>query len=76
MSHATRLTLIKSVFSSIPVYYIANFKKIATILDVIRRFLWTGVKDDNASRYLCLRAWADICTDTKSGGLGIRNLHP
>lgn len=77
-SHPARLTLIKYVFSSIPVYYMSNIlfskKFLASITAIIRRFWWTGIKDDNTSTYLCLRAWADICTDNKSGGLGIRNL--
>ena len=70
--------LLLNLFSSIPVYYMSNIlfskKFLASINAIIRRFWWTGVRDDNASRYLCLRAWADICTDKKSGGLGIRNL--
>jgi hypothetical protein len=78
LSHAARLTLIKSVFSSIPVYYMSNIlfsKKFLTKLTaIIRNFWWTGVQDDQTTRSLCLRAWADVCIDKNSGGLGIRNL--
>jgi hypothetical protein len=77
MSHPARLTLIKSVLSSIPVYYMSNIlfsKKFLAGITAIRRFWWTGIKDDNTSRYLCLRAWVDICTNKKKSSLGIRNL--
>jgi hypothetical protein len=78
LSHAERLTLIKSVFASIPVYYMSNtfFSKnfIAKLTAIIRNFWWTGVRDEPTTKSLCLRAWADICTEKKIGGLGIRNL--
>jgi hypothetical protein len=78
LSHAARLTLIKSVFSSIPVYYMSNIlfskKFLAKLTAIIRNFWWTGVQDDQTTRSLCLRAWADICIEKNIGGLGIRNL--
>jgi hypothetical protein len=78
LSHAARLTLIKYVFASIPVYYMSNIifskKFIAKLTAIIRNFWWTGVRDEPTTKSLCLRAWADICTEKKIGGLGIRNL--
>jgi hypothetical protein len=78
LSHAARLTLIKSVFSSIPVYYMSNIlfsKKFLTKLTaIIRNFWWTCIKEEQTTRSLCLRAWADICVEKKIGGLGIRNM--
>ena len=78
LSHATRLTLIKSVFASIPVYYMSNIifsKKFLTKLTaIIRNFWWTGVKDESTTKSLCLRAWTDICIEKKIGGLGVQNL--
>jgi hypothetical protein len=78
MSHAARLTLIKSVFSSIPVYYMSNIlfsrKFLSKLTAIIRNFWWTGVREESTTRSLCLRVWADICTQKKEGGLGIRNL--
>ena len=78
LSHAARLTLIKSVFTSIPVYYMSNIlfsKKFLTKLTaIIRNFWWTGVNEESTTKSLCLRAWADICTEKKIGGLGVRNL--
>ena len=65
LSHAARLQLIQSVFSSIPVYYMSNIlfskKFIAKLTAIIRTFWWTGIKEES-SRSLCLRAWKDICT--------------
>jgi hypothetical protein len=78
LSHAARLTLIKSVFASIPVYYMSNIlfskKFLAKLTSIIRNFWWTGVKDEATTKSLCLRAWADICIEKKIGGLGVRNL--
>jgi hypothetical protein len=78
LSHAARLTLIKSVFSSIPIYYMSNIlfskKFLAKLTAIIRNFWWTGVKEEPSTKCMCLRAWADICVRKKLGGLGIRNL--
>jgi hypothetical protein len=78
LSHAARLELIKYVFSSIPVYYMSNIlftkKFIAKLTSIIRNFWWTGIREESNSRSLCLRAWKDICSPKKEGGLGIRNL--
>ena len=49
-------------------------KFLAKLTYIIRNFWWTSVQDDNTARSLCLKAWADICTDKKLGRLGIRNL--
>jgi hypothetical protein len=78
LSHAARLELIKSVFSSIPVYYMSNIlftkKFLAKIRAIIRNFWWTGIREENGSKGLCLRSWTDITCPKKEGGLGIRNL--
>jgi hypothetical protein len=78
LSHAARLTLIKLVLSSIPVYCMSNIlfskKFLSKLTTIIRNFWWTGVQDDQTTRSLCLRAWADVCIAKNIGGLGIRNL--
>jgi hypothetical protein len=78
LSHAARMELINSVFSSIPVYYMSNIifsnKFLAKITSIIRNFWWTGVNNDQAKRPLYLAAWKNICAPKKEGGLGIRNL--
>lgn len=78
LSHAGRLTLINSVFASIPIYYMSNIlfpkKFLAKLTAIIRNFWWTGVRDDASAKSLCLRAWKDICTPKNEGGLGIKNM--
>jgi hypothetical protein len=78
LSHAARLALIKSVFASIPVYYMSNIlftKKFTAKLNaIIRTFWWTGIREEASSKALCLRAWKDICAPKNEGGLGIRNI--
>ena len=49
-------------------------KFITKLTAIIRNFWWTGVRQDPSTRSLCLKAWKDICTPKKEGGLGIRNL--
>uniref|UniRef100_J3MEN5 Reverse transcriptase domain-containing protein n=1 Tax=Oryza brachyantha TaxID=4533 RepID=J3MEN5_ORYBR len=75
LSHAGRLTLIKSVFASIPIYYMSHIlftKKLVNKL--IRKFRWKGSLHDNISTCICLRSWKDICRPIQEGGLGIREL--
>jgi hypothetical protein len=47
-------------------------KFISKLTAIIRTFWWTGVREDKTSKALCLRAWKDICTPKKDGGLGIK----
>ena len=79
LSHAGRLTLIKSVFASLPVYYMSNIllskSTINKLTSIIRKFWWTGIDKDNASKPICFRAWDDICKPMHQGGLGIRDLY-
>jgi hypothetical protein len=78
LSHAGRLVLIKSVFSSLPVYYMSNIlfskKLLAKMNAIIRDFWWTGIQQDNKNKPMYLKAWSEICKFKKQGGLGIRNL--
>jgi hypothetical protein len=48
-------------------------KIISKLTAIVRVFWWTGIREDKTSKALCLRAWKDICTPKKEGGLGIRN---
>lgn len=78
LSHAGRLTLIKSVFASLPVYYMSTILlskgTIAKLTSIVRKFWWTGIQKDNDSKPICFRAWDDICKPMHEGGLGIRDL--
>jgi hypothetical protein len=75
LSHAARLTLIKSVFSFIPVYYMSNIlfsKKL--ILKLTAIIWWSKTREDSNTKSLCLRSWADIRTTKQDGGIAICNL--
>lgn len=78
MSHACRLTLINSVFASLPVYYMATILLLKNILNkitaIIRKLWWAGVREGHDKNPLCLRAWKDICRPISKGGLGIRDI--
>lgn len=78
LSHAGRLALIKSVFASIPIYYMSimlfSKKLIAKLTAIIRKFWWTGIQADGGKKGMALRSWKDICKPVSEGGLGIRDL--
>ena len=78
LSHAVRLVLIKSVLSTIPVYYMSNIllskKLLAKMNAIIRDFWWTGIQQDSKTKPIYFKAWSEICKSKKEGGLGIRNL--
>ena len=49
-------------------------KFIAKLTAIICTFWWMGVGEEKTTHALCLKAWKDICSPKKEGGLGIRNL--
>ena len=75
LSKGGRLTLLKSAFSSLLIYYLSLFtvpKAVAIRLERIQRnFLW-------GSSVECFKyplvAWGKVCLPSELGGLGIRNL--
>jgi hypothetical protein len=80
LSHAARVELINSVFSSIPVYYMSNIifskKFIAKINEVIRTFWWTGVSSEPTTKALCLTAWKTFARQKRKGGLEFKTCGP
>jgi len=78
LNHAGRLTLIQSVFASIPIYYMANIlfikKFLANLTAIIRTFWWQGVQKDQNKKPIHYRSWDACCKPKKEGGLGIRKL--
>ena len=76
LSRGGRLTLIKSVLNSLPVYFMSMFKMpkaVATkIVKLQRRFFWGGRNGENKS---CPTVkWSDIELPREMGGLGVGNI--
>ena len=75
LSMAGRVTLIKSVLSSLPTYYMSLFlipQGVRESLEKIQRnFLWNGTAE---KRKMHLVDWKSICSPKKLGGLGIADL--
>jgi hypothetical protein len=78
LNHAGRLQYIKSVLSSIPVYYMSTvlFSKtfIQKINTIIKRFWWAGIQEEQSTTPIAYRSWDDICKTKEQGGLGIRDM--
>lgn len=75
LSFASRLTLIKSVLSNLPVYFLSIFKMpvgVAKTIDRIQsNFLWGG---SEIKRKIHLVKWQEVCQSAAQGGLGVRRL--
>ncbi|XP_028122010.1 uncharacterized protein LOC114319199 [Camellia sinensis] len=73
LSLGGRITLIKSVLSSLPIYYMSLFKiptQVANLIDKYQRsFLWG---DSDAKRKLHLLNWEACSVSKHFGGLGFR----
>ncbi|XP_020270673.1 uncharacterized protein LOC109845818 [Asparagus officinalis] len=77
LSIGGRLVLLKSVLSSLPVYYMSFFKLPPWLIKNIDRirhnFLW-GKASDNIKGNNPVN-WRTVCSPKASGGLGVINLH-
>ncbi|KAM0041803.1 putative reverse transcriptase zinc-binding domain-containing protein [Helianthus debilis subsp. tardiflorus] len=75
LSMGGRLTLIKSVLSSLPIYYLSIYKAPVMVLDhmerLMRNFLWAGSDEVKKVHWV---AWEVITTPKKDGGLGISRM--
>ncbi|GJR08480.1 RNA-directed DNA polymerase, eukaryota [Tanacetum coccineum] len=74
LSIGGRLTLIKSVLSSIPLYQMSSFKvpiKVLNILESIRRKFFNGIEGNE--RKMALISWETVLALKKYGGLGVSN---
>ncbi|KAL5575095.1 hypothetical protein UlMin_016794 [Ulmus minor] len=75
LSKGGRLTLIQSVLSSIPIYYMSLFKMprvvAASLEKMMREFLWDR---DSTGKGRSLVRWKTVCKPKELGGLGIGNL--
>ncbi|XP_028101367.1 uncharacterized protein LOC114300710 [Camellia sinensis] len=75
LSYGGRLTLIKSVLSSLPIYYLSLFKVLVGVakqIDKIQaRFLWGGSK---VKKKLHMVKWEEVTMKKSLGGLVIKRL--
>ncbi|XP_038972451.1 uncharacterized protein LOC120104769 [Phoenix dactylifera] len=75
LSMMGRVTLVRSVLSSIPIYLLSNFlMPVATVRNlerIFRNFIWGR----NGGRGgIHLMAWEVVCQPTRCGGLGVQSL--
>lgn len=75
LSPGGRLTLIKHVLSTIPLYTMASFmlprQVVKTLESKLAKFFW-GTSDGKQKRHWA--SWNKICMPTEEGGLGVRCL--
>ncbi|GMI86725.1 hypothetical protein HRI_002341800 [Hibiscus trionum] len=75
LSFSGRLTMIKSVLCSIPIYYLSLFPVPSSVVKEFNRimanFLWGG---SHLHRKIHWVDWKSACLPTSLGGLGIRNI--
>ena len=76
LSRVGRLTLIKSVLNSLPVYYMSLFKMpkaiALKIVKLERRFFWGGTTGEKLGCPMV--KWSDIELPKEMGGLGVGNI--
>ena len=76
LSRAGRLTLMKSVLNSLPVYYMSMFKMPKAIASKIvklqRRFFWGGSTGENMGCPMV--KWSDIELPREMGGIWVGNI--
>ena len=70
-----RVTLIKSVISSISLYYMSLFKMSVSVINIIirmqREFLWGW---GHEGRRIAWVEWENTCKTKEESGLGIKDL--
>ncbi|CAN1807687.1 Putative ribonuclease H protein At1g65750 [Linum perenne] len=75
LSFGARLTMIKSVLSSLPVYFLSMFKAPNLVIKKLerlqKRFFWAGISEKNKIHWV---SWDKVKTAKKLGGLGVHDL--
>jgi len=73
LSFGGRLVLLKSVLSSLPVYFLSFFKApagiISSIESIFKKKIWGGSEDHRKIAWI---NWETICTPKYARGLGVR----
>ena len=74
ISKGGRITLIRSVLSSLPIYHLSLFRmpqKVCVRLERIQRqFLWGGSAPE---KKISLVSWATVCSEKSKGGMGVKS---
>jgi len=75
LSMAGRICLIKSVFTSLTLYYFSFFKAPKTVCDRIisiqRRFMWGWGRENRSIPWV---SWEKICSPLEKGGLLVKDV--
>jgi len=75
LSMAGQLCLIKSILSSLPLFYLSFFKAPIDVCNQIKRiqanFLWGW---EHEGRKIACVKWRTICSLTDAGGLGVKDI--
>jgi len=75
LSFGGRLVLLKSVLSSLPVYFLSFIKApagiISSIESMFKRFFWVGGEEHRKIAWI---NWDTICSNMEDGGLGVRRM--
>lgn len=76
LSYGDRLTMVNSVLSSLPTYYMCSLSLPKSIIENIdrarRNCLWRGTDINSSRKSLVL--WERVCQPKSRGGLGVINL--
>lgn len=74
LSFGGRICLIKSVLSSIPLYFLSFFKAPIGVIKschcIMRSFLWG---ESNGTNKIAWVSWENLCKPKEEGGLGIKD---
>ena len=76
LSFGGRVTLIKSMLTSIPIYFLSFFRVPKKVVDKLvrlqRNFLWGGGHDQNKIAWI---KWESVCMRKEDGGLGVKDIN-
>ncbi|GKV32405.1 hypothetical protein SLEP1_g41015 [Rubroshorea leprosula] len=75
LSFGGRITLLNSVLSALPIFYLSLFKipkcVLVELVKIQRDFFWGGA---NLERKIAWVSWDNICVEKERGGLGVDDL--